>query len=175
MGRRHTGSKNTVDGCADERRSPAERAAAKSGCGIEASEDPPHTMRRRYRADRAVQQAEDQSGGMKRSGLRGIPSVDKLAIALGDTGLPHPTVVATIRRELAALRKRGTIPGFEDILSLIRSALGNLRASRIQPVINGTGILVHTNFGRAPLGPDVISAISTIGANYNNLEYSLTE
>jgi hypothetical protein len=36
---------------------------------------------------------------MKRSGLRGIPSVDKLARALSDTGLPHPTVVATIRRE----------------------------------------------------------------------------
>ncbi len=41
-------------------------------------------------------------------------------------------------------------------------------------MINGTGILVHTNFGRAPLGPDVVSAISTIGSNYNNLEYSLT-
>ena len=41
-------------------------------------------------------------------------------------------------------------------------------------MINGTGILVHTNFGRAPLGPDVISALSTIGSNYNNLEYNLT-
>jgi L-seryl-tRNA(Ser) seleniumtransferase len=112
---------------------------------------------------------------MKRSGLRGIPSVDKVAQALGDTGLPHPTVVATIRRELAALRKRGTIPGFEDILSLIRSALGKLRASRIQPVINGTGILIHTNFGRAPLGRAVMEAVSRIGLHYNNLEYGLAE
>src|SRR6202521_5834521 len=175
MGRRHTGSKNTVDGCADERRSPAERAAAKSGCGIEASEDTPHTMRRRYRADRAVQQGEDQSGGMKRSELRGIPSVDKLALVLGDTGLPHPTVVATIRRELAALRKHGTIPVYEDILSRLRSALEILRASRIQPVINGTGILVHTNFGRSPLGHSVLEAMSRIGSRYNNLEYGITE
>jgi L-seryl-tRNA(Ser) seleniumtransferase len=112
---------------------------------------------------------------MKRSGLRGIPSVDKLAIALGDTGLPHPTVVATIRRELAVLRKHGTVPGFEDILSLVRSALRILRASRIQPVINGTGILVHTNFGRAPLGPAVMEAMSRIGSQYNNLEYGLAE
>jgi L-seryl-tRNA(Ser) seleniumtransferase len=112
---------------------------------------------------------------MKRSGLRGIPSVDKLAHALGDTGLPHPTVVATIRRELAALRKHGTIPGFDDILSLVRSALGILRASRIQPVINGTGILVHTNFGRAPLGHAVMEAVSRIGSQYNNLEYGLAE
>src|ERR1700692_678119 len=137
MGRRHSDSESTVDGCADERRSLAERAAAKSGCGIEASEDPPHSMRRRHRSNRAVQQAEDQSGGMKRSGLRGIPSVDKLANGLSDSGLPHPPVVATIRRELAAVRKHGTMPGFDDILALVRSALGILCASRIQPVING--------------------------------------
>lgn len=112
---------------------------------------------------------------MKHSGLRAIPSVDKLAIALGDTGLPHPTVVATIRRELAALRKHGTIPGFEEVLSQLRSALGTLRASRLQPVINGTGILVHTNFGRAPLGHAVMEAISRIGSRYNNLEYGIAE
>jgi L-seryl-tRNA(Ser) seleniumtransferase len=112
---------------------------------------------------------------MKHSGLRAIPSVDKLAIALGDTGLPHPTVVATIRRELAALRKHGTIPGFEEVLSQLRSALGALRASRLQPVINGTGILVHTNFGRAPLGHAVMEAISRIGSRYNNLEYGIAE
>src|SRR5579863_6999360 len=112
---------------------------------------------------------------MKHSGLRAIPSVDKLAIALGDTGLPHPTVVATIRRELAVLRKHGTIPGFEEVLSQLRSALGTLRASRLQPVINGTGILVHTNFGRAPLGHAVMEAVSRIGSQYNNLEYGLAE
>src|SRR3984957_13665450 len=175
MGRRHSGSKNTVDGCADERRSLAERAAAKSGCGIETSEDPPHTMRRRHRPNRAVQQAEDQSGGMKRSRLHGIPSVDKLANALGDTGLPHPAIVATIRRELAALRKHGTIPGFDDILALVRSALETLRESRLQPVINCTGILVHTNFGRAPLGHAVMEAVSRIGSQYNNLEYGIAQ
>ena len=112
---------------------------------------------------------------MMRPGLRGIPSVDKLALALGDSGLPHPTVVATIRRELAALRKHGSIPAFEDILSHLRSALGDVRASRIQPVINGTGILIHTNFGRAPLGPAVMEAVSRIALQYNNLEYGLLE
>ena len=50
-----------------------------------------------------------------------------------------------------------------------------MQVSRIRPVINGTGILVHTNFGRAPLSPEAISALSAIGSNYNNLEYSLTD
>src|SRR6266566_5498202 len=175
MGRRHFGSEGNIDRCADKRRPAAERAATKSGCGIEASEGPSRILRRRYRTDCALQQAEDQSGGMKHSGLRGIPSVDKLAHALGDTGLPHPTVVATIRRELAELRKHETIPSFEDILSHLRSALGNLRSSRIQPVINGTGIFIHTNFGRAPLGPAVMEAVLRIGSQYNNLEYGLAE
>src|SRR6266446_5246844 len=118
MGRRHCGSKNTADGCTDERRPSAERAAAKFGCGIEASEGQARALPRRYRSDRAVQQAEDQSVGMKHSGLRGIPSVDKLALALGDMGLPHPTVVAAIRRELAALRKNHVVISRGELIQI---------------------------------------------------------
>ena len=110
---------------------------------------------------------------MKRSALRGIPSVDRLAQDLGEMGLPYPVMVEAIRRELAALRKHGSIPLYDEILSRLRSALRILSASRLQPVINGTGILVHTNFGRAPLGPAVIEAVSRIGSQYNNLEYGL--
>lgn len=112
---------------------------------------------------------------MIRSKLRDIPSVDKLAQALGDTGLPHPIVVGIIRRELSGLRKHGTIPGFEDIVSHLRSALQIVSSSRIQPVINGTGILVHTNFGRAPLGRVVMDAVSRIALQYNNLEFDLVD
>jgi L-seryl-tRNA(Ser) seleniumtransferase len=49
-----------------------------------------------------------------------------------------------------------------------------LRSARLQPLINGTGILVHTNLGRAPLGPAVIETLCAIGSNYNNLEYDLS-
>jgi L-seryl-tRNA(Ser) seleniumtransferase len=112
---------------------------------------------------------------MKRPRLRGIPSVDKLAQALRDTGLPFPAIVAAVRRELAALRKNGKIPGYEEILSRLHSSLAFLSASRLQPVINGTGILLHTNFGRAPLGGAVMEAVSRIGMQYNNLEYGLAE
>jgi len=87
--------------------------------------------------------------------------------------MPRPVVTALVRRELAALRRNKSVPSHEDVLSGIRSALDAFRAGRIQPVINATGILIHTNFGRAPLGPAVIEALTKIGAQYNNLEFAL--
>jgi L-seryl-tRNA(Ser) seleniumtransferase len=110
---------------------------------------------------------------MKQSQLRAIPAVEKVLQALGDTELPRPIVLEVVRRELAALRKQKAIPAFDAVLATVRDALRDLRASRIRPLINGTGILIHTNFGRAPLGPDVIQAMSSIGSNYSNLEYRL--
>ena len=88
---------------------------------------------------------------MKASRLRAIPSVDKVLRSLGDTGLPGPVVVDAVRRYLKALRSKKTIPPAAAVLAGIRSSLQSLRASRLTPVINGTGILVHTNLGRAPL------------------------
>ena len=109
------------------------------------------------------------------SRLRAIPSVDKVLQALGETGLPSPLVVDAVRRHLQALRAQKSIPVADAIVADIRSSLGRLRASRIAPVINATGVLVHTNLGRAPLGADAIRALTDTAANYNTLEYSLSD
>jgi L-seryl-tRNA(Ser) seleniumtransferase len=108
--------------------------------------------------------------------LRAIPQVEKVLQQLGDTGLPRPIVVAVVRRELAGLRKRAAKTDIapDAVVASIRSVLATLRAQRIQPVINGTGILVHTNFGRSPLGPRVLETLHEIGGSYNNLEYDVT-
>lgn len=111
---------------------------------------------------------------MNASRLRAIPSVEKVLQALGDSGLPRPLVLDQVRRDLGALRKQKAIPEFDAVVSAIRARLRDLSASRIQPVINGTGILIHTNFGRAPLGLPVIEKLKAIGSSYNNLEYDLT-
>jgi len=110
---------------------------------------------------------------MRASHLRAIPSVDKVLRSLGDTGLPGPVVVDAVRRSLKALRSKKAIPAAAAVVAGIRSSLASLRASRLTPVINGTGILVHTNLGRAPLGSDGIRALTAIGANYSTLEYAL--
>ena len=104
---------------------------------------------------------------------RAIPSVDKIFNELGALDLPRAAVVATIRRELATMRAEDSIPDFQGIIARVRGALLKLSRAKIQPVINGTGIIIHTNFGRAPLGPAVINSLIEIAANYNNLEYDL--
>ena len=111
---------------------------------------------------------------MKPAGLRAVPAVEKVLQALGDTAVPRPAVLAVVRRELSAVRNEKAVPDFDAVVARIRVVLDDLRRSRIQPLINGTGILVHTNLGRAPLGPAVVETLSQIGANYSNLEYDLS-
>ena len=106
--------------------------------------------------------------------LRAIPSVEKLLQALGDFDSPRPRLVALVRNELATLRKEKRVPQFDAIVERLRVSIDDLRLSKIQPVINGTGIIIHTNFGRAPLNPAVIDSVSAVAANYNNLEYDLS-
>jgi L-seryl-tRNA(Ser) seleniumtransferase len=94
--------------------------------------------------------------------------------ALGEISLPRPFIVALVRRELAVFRTGREVPPLTEIVRQIRGGIDDLKRSRLQPVINGTGVIIHTNFGRAPLGPDAIRAMAEIGSVYNNLEYDLT-
>src|SRR6266480_3607214 len=106
--------------------------------------------------------------------LRKIPSVDKVVGEIGDCDLPRRVIVDVVRHELGSLRAEKKVPNFSGVMSRVRTAVDALQLAKIQPVINGTGIVIHTNFGRAPLGPAVIESLSTIAANYTNLEYDLT-
>jgi len=106
--------------------------------------------------------------------LRKIPSVDKVVGEIGDCDLPRRVVVEVVRHELGSLRREKRIPNFSGIMSRVRAAINALQLAKIQPVVNGTGIVIHTNFGRAPVGAAVIESLSAVAANYNNLEYDLT-
>ncbi len=83
------------------------------------------------------------------------PSVDALARSLAHTGLPHPLLVDAARAAIAA--------GTPESATLEVHALAR---ALLQPVVNATGVLLHTNLGRAPL------AVSTPGS-YTNLELDL--
>ncbi len=104
---------------------------------------------------------------------REIPAVSKVLDVLSHDDLPRPVVVGLVRRELSKIRAKAEIPEFESIVNFIRRLLDELRASRLQPVINGTGIVIHTNLGRAPLASEAVRALNEIGSGYANLEYDL--
>jgi L-seryl-tRNA(Ser) seleniumtransferase len=110
---------------------------------------------------------------LKTRSRREIPAVNKVLDALGHYDLPRPLVVDLVRRELSQVRGKANTPDFKSIVDLVRSSIERLRASRLQLVINGTGIVIHTNFGRAPLAPAAIRALRESGPAYSNLEYDL--
>jgi L-seryl-tRNA(Ser) seleniumtransferase len=71
------------------------------------------------------------------------PSVDALARSIADSGLPHPILV-DIARAAIADGDPGSAPTRAD----------ELRRTLLSPVVNATGVLLHTNLGRAPLAID---------------------
>jgi L-seryl-tRNA(Ser) seleniumtransferase len=104
---------------------------------------------------------------------RAIPAVGKLLEALGALDLPRPLVTQLVRQNLASLRGREEIPSFGQIVRDLRATITRLAQTRLQPVINGTGIILHTNFGRAPLSVAAVQRVAEIAGSYNNLEYDL--
>jgi L-seryl-tRNA(Ser) seleniumtransferase len=88
-------------------------------------------------------------------------------------------VVNVVRRELQLIREslqsgNGALTTIDPV-ARIRLALEDLRRCRLQRVINATGIIVHTNLGRSPLGPRVLERMSNVASGYCNLEYDLSE
>jgi L-seryl-tRNA(Ser) seleniumtransferase len=102
--------------------------------------------------------------------LRDLPSVDELARAVGD-----PLAVDAARAVLA--RARGEITaGFDpgDLVERLSAELAAARRPALRRTLNATGILVHTNLGRAPLAEAALERIREVGRGYSNLEYDLT-
>ena len=110
---------------------------------------------------------------MKSRSRRAIPAVSKILDSLGQIDLPRPLIVDVVRQELAQIRRQREIPEFAAVVDLVRASLENLRASRIQPLINGTGIVIHTNLGRAPLPQGACEVLRNVASSYNNLELDL--
>jgi len=106
--------------------------------------------------------------------LRDLPSVDGL---LRDERLatePHDLVVAAARTILTRARLEigaGADPG--EIVDRVLEELARARRPSLRRVLNATGVLVHTNLGRAPLAGAAIARVVEVGGGYSNLEYDL--
>ena len=101
--------------------------------------------------------------------LRDLPSVDELARESDD-----PLAVEAARQVVARARERiqaGDDPG--DLAAQLQAELRAARAPRLRRVINATGVIVHTNLGRAPLADAALDRVREIGRGYSNLEYDV--
>ncbi|HLX32771.1 MAG TPA: L-seryl-tRNA(Sec) selenium transferase [Gaiellaceae bacterium] len=101
--------------------------------------------------------------------LRDLPSVDELAREAGDPLAVDAarTVIEQAREEIQA----GRDPG--DLAARLRDALADARRPRLGRVLNATGVVVHTNLGRAPLPEEALARVVEAGRGYSNLEYDL--
>lgn len=113
--------------------------------------------------------------------MRTLPSVEKL---LGSSDLKswiedwsRPVVAEACRQVLATLRQeilsgdKTVTPA--EIKSRMSQFLDKKVNQHLQPVINATGIILHTNLGRAPLSENLLAQMSQISTGYNNLEFQL--
>jgi L-seryl-tRNA(Ser) seleniumtransferase len=113
-----------------------------------------------------------------RERLRALPSVESVLVSeAGRAALqihPRPRVVEAIRRVLAVLRTRilqGETPTFSS--DALGPALVALGTPGLRPVLNATGVVLHTNLGRAPLAPEALARVEAVATGYSNLELDL--
>jgi L-seryl-tRNA(Ser) seleniumtransferase len=112
--------------------------------------------------------------------LRSLPSVEELAAAL--EGVPHALAVSAAREAIAARREAlladgaGDTGGADVLADLTADAISRAHAAErpsLRRVLNATGVIVHTNLGRAPLAPSALEAVREAGTGYSNLEYDV--
>lgn len=115
--------------------------------------------------------------------LKRIPKVDKALEWPEITSLlekySRPEVLISVRSSLDTLRDQirsqaiDVLPDRQSLISSITTDLLRRSSNSLKTVINGTGVVIHTNLGRSPLSPSAEAAIHTASHSYSNLEYNL--
>ena len=100
---------------------------------------------------------------------RSLPSVDRLLRLVPE--LPRAAATRAARALVAAARAGAAPP--EDWALAVRAAVDDEGRARLRPVINATGIVLHTNLGRAPLSPRATAAVAALASGYANVELEL--
>jgi L-seryl-tRNA(Ser) seleniumtransferase len=108
--------------------------------------------------------------------LRDLPSVDELLRDERLARAPRPLALAAARAALERAREEiraGAEQG--DPVERALAELDALEAPRLRRVLNATGVVVHTNLGRAPLAESALARVAEAAGGYSNLEYDLDE
>ena len=115
--------------------------------------------------------------------FRNLPSVDQVLAhehlqQLAEShSFPHSLLVSLVRESLDGARRAivggKPSPTLDEVVEAVTDRLQILETPQLRPVINATGILLHTNLGRAPLSREATEAISAVATDYSNLEFDL--
>ncbi|HKZ50402.1 MAG TPA: DegT/DnrJ/EryC1/StrS family aminotransferase, partial [Dehalococcoidia bacterium] len=114
---------------------------------------------------------------------RAIPSVDRLLAdgrirSLGD-GASSEVVTELVRQTLetarAAIARGQAAPTHDELVESVLGRVHLILRPSLRPVINATGVIIHTNLGRAPLSDEAIAAMEAVSRGYSNLEFDLEE
>jgi L-seryl-tRNA(Ser) seleniumtransferase len=113
--------------------------------------------------------------------FRKLPSIEKV---LSDNrfnsyheSYPHDLLVDITRQRIekakSVIQTGGRAPSFDEIIELILREIDQLGIISLRPMINATGVILHTNLGRAPLSKDTLAAMETASRSYCNLEFDM--
>ena len=123
----------------------------------------------------------DKVASDPRGEARKIPKADRLLAAADRAGfvagLGHAAVIEAVRAALDAIRASvlagEACPAEEAVEAELLARLASAAKGSLRRVVNATGVVVHTNLGRAPLSEAALAAMREVGAGYSNLEYDL--
>jgi L-seryl-tRNA(Ser) seleniumtransferase len=105
---------------------------------------------------------------------RAVPAVDSVVAALD--GLPHALLVDCAREAVQNARvaaQGGDAVDQGAVVARARALVESRRARSLRRVVNATGVLLHTNLGRAPIGRDTFTDAVDVATSYSNLEYDV--
>ena len=113
--------------------------------------------------------------------LRNLPSVDETVRDLSqrwEEQYPRWALVRAVQQEIARIRAlilKGEATALQVDPALLEDRIQRLLTPSLRPVFNATGVVVHTNLGRAPLGQAALDRVVQVASGYSTLEYSLEQ
>ena len=113
--------------------------------------------------------------------LRKLPGVDHLlqteALQRLSEESSHDLVVGAARQALDEARARimagQPCPDLPTLVEAVSRDVAEMMRPTLRPLINATGVIIHTNLGRAPLSDAAMAAMREVGRSYSNLEYDI--
>ena len=113
--------------------------------------------------------------------FRHLPSVEKVLsdqrMRQIEPSYPHSLLLSLVRQHLGRIRlliaDGNPCPSVEEIAAAVCEQAGALAKPTLRPLINATGVILHTNLGRAPVSKEAIAAMVAVAHAYSNLEFDL--